>query len=95
MQFEWGPEKAKSNYNKHKVSFEEAVTVFYDPLSVTFHGPEHSVGERRFITIGFSSHDRLVIVSHSEREEAVRIISARRTTPRERKRHENQTKNES
>jgi uncharacterized DUF497 family protein len=93
MQFEWDPEKAKSNYNKHKVSFEEAVTVFYDPLSVTFDDPDHSVGERRFITIGSSSHDHSIVISHSEREEAVRIISARRATPRERKRHENQTKN--
>jgi uncharacterized DUF497 family protein len=95
MQFEWDPEKAKRNYKKHKVSFEEAVTVFYDALSATFDDPDHSVGERRFITVGFSSHDRLLVISHSERREVVRIISARRATPRERKRHENQTKNES
>jgi len=95
MQFEWDPEKAKRNYKKHKVSFEEAVTVFYDPLSATFDDPDHSVGERRFITVGFSSHDRLLVISHSERGEAVRIISARRATPRERKRHETQTKNRS
>jgi uncharacterized DUF497 family protein len=95
MHFEWDPEKAKRNYKKHKVSFEEAVTVFYDALSATFDDPDHSVGERRFITVGFSSHDRLLVISHSERREVVRIISARRATPRERKRHENQTKNES
>jgi hypothetical protein len=95
MQFEWDPEKAKRNYKKHKVSFEEAVTVFYDPLSATFDDPDHSVGERRLITVGFSSHDLLLVVSHSERGEAVRIISARRATPKERKRHENQTKNRS
>jgi len=93
MQFEWDPEKAKRNYKKHKVSFEEAVTVFYDPLSATFDDPDHSVGERRFLTIGFSSHKRLLVVSHSERGEAVRVISARRATPRERKRHENQKEN--
>jgi len=92
VEFEWDPEKAKRNYKKHRVSFEEAVTVFYDPLSATFADPDHSVGERRFITIGFSSRDRLLVVSHSERGEAVRIISARRATPRERKRHENETK---
>ncbi len=85
MQFEWDPEKAKRNYKKHNVSFEEAVTVFYDSLSVTFDDPDHSFGERRFITVGFSSHDRLLVVSHSERREAVRIINARRATPRERK----------
>jgi len=95
MQFEWDPEKAKRNYKKHKVSFEEAVTVLYDPLSTTFDDPDHSVGERRFITVGFSSHGRLLVISHSERGEAVRIISARRATQRERKRHENQTKNRS
>ena len=95
MRFEWDPEKAKRNYKKHKVSFEEAVTVFYDSLSVTFDDPDHSVDERRFITVGFSSHDRLLVISHLERGEAVRIISARRATPRERKRHESQAKNRS
>ena len=95
MQFEWDPEKAKRNYKKHKVSFEETVTVFYDPLSTTFDDPDHSVGDRRFITVGFSSHDGLLVISHSERGEAIRIISARRATPRERKRHENQKKNRS
>lgn len=95
MQFEWDPEKAKRNYKKHNVSFEEAVTVFYDSLSTTFDDPDHSVGERRFLTVGFSSHNRLLVISHSERGEAVRIISARRAPPGERKRHENQTKNRS
>ena len=95
MQFEWDPEKAKRNYKRHKVSFDEAVTVFYDSLSATFDDPDHSFGERRFITVGFSSHGRMLVISHSERGEAVRIISARRATPRERKRHENQTKNRS
>jgi hypothetical protein len=95
MRFEWDPEKAKRNYRNYKVSFEEAVTVFYDPLSATFDDPDHSVGEQRFITVGFSSHGRLLVVSHSERGESVRIISARRANARERKRHENQTKNRS
>jgi len=95
MRFEWDPEKAKRNYRKHKVSFEEAVTVFYDSLSATFDDPDHSVGEQRFITVGFCSHGRLLVVSHSERGECVRIISARRANARERKRHENQTKNRS
>ncbi len=91
MQFEWDPEKAKRNYKKHRVSFEEAVTVFYDPLSATFDDPDHSVREQRLITIGFSSRGRLLVVSYVERGGDLRIISARLTTAHERKRHENQT----
>jgi len=88
MQFEWDPEKAKRNYRKHGVSFEEAVTVFYDPLSATFDDPDHSAGEQRLITIGFSSRDRLIVISHAERGKTSRIISARRATAHERKKHE-------
>ncbi|MBI4525725.1 MAG: BrnT family toxin [Deltaproteobacteria bacterium] len=67
---------------------DEAVTVFYDALSATFDDAEHSVGERRFITIGYSSRRRLLVVSHTKRGNATRIISARRATAGERKRHE-------
>jgi hypothetical protein len=88
MQFEWDPGKAKRNLKKHGISFEEAVTVFYDPLSATFDDPDHSGEEPRFITIGFSSRGRLIIVAHAERGEALRIISARPATSRERKKHE-------
>lgn len=88
MKFEYDPEKAKRNLNKHKVSFDEAVTVFYDPFSATFNDPDHSVGEYRYVTIGFSSHDRLLIVSHTDRKETIRIINARVATAHERKRHE-------
>jgi uncharacterized protein len=88
MQFEWDPAKARQNLKKHRVSFEEAVAVFYDPLAATFDDLDHSVGERRLITIGFSARGRLLIVSHAERGEALRIISARRATPLERKKHE-------
>jgi len=91
MQFEWDPEKAKLNIRKHKVSFEEVVTVFYDPLSATFDDADHSIKEQRFITIGFSSQDRLLIVSHTERSTDLRIISTRRATAHERKKHENET----
>ena len=91
MKFEWNPEKAKLNFKKHKVHFEEAVTVFYDPLSATFDDADHSVREQRFITIGFSSQGRLLVVSHTERDAALRIISARRATAHERKKHENKT----
>ena len=93
MKFEWDPEKAKRNYKKHRVSFEEAVTVFYDPLSATFDDPDHSVGERRLITIGFSSRGSLLVVSYAERGKALRIISALLATAHERKRHEKQTRN--
>jgi len=66
MQFEWDRGKAKANLRKHRVSFDEAVTVFYDPLSATLDDPDHSVGEHRFITIGYSSRGRLLVVSHTE-----------------------------
>lgn len=88
MQFEWGREKAKKNYRKHKVSFDEAMAVFYDPLSATFDDPNHSVDEQRLITVGYSSRGRLLVVSHTERGKAIRIINARLATTQERKRHE-------
>ena len=88
MQFEWDRDKARRNLKKHGVTFDEAVTVFYDPLSATFDDPDHSVVERRLITIGFSALGRLIVVCHTERGSAVRVISARPATARERKRHE-------
>jgi hypothetical protein len=88
MQFEWDREKAKKNHRKHKVSFDEAVTVFYDPLSATFNDPDHSISEQRFVTVGYSSLGRLLVVSHTERGKRIRIISARPATAHERKRHE-------
>jgi uncharacterized DUF497 family protein len=90
MRFEWDPEKAKRNLTKHGVSFDEAVTAFYDPLSATFDDPDHSDEEQRYITIGFSSQGRLLVVGHTERGEIIRIISARRATAHERKKHEKQ-----
>jgi uncharacterized DUF497 family protein len=90
MQFEWDRDKAAANLKKHSVSFDEAVTVFYDPLSATLDDPDHSVGERRFITIGYSVRDRLLVVSYTERGAVLRLISARRATAKERKRHETQ-----
>ena len=88
MQFDWDRGKAERNRKKHRVSFDEAVTVFYDPLAATFDDPDHSVGERRLVTVGRSSRGRLLVVAHIDRGESVRIISARLTTARERKRHE-------
>jgi uncharacterized protein len=89
MRFEWDKNKEKMNIKKHAISFDEAVTVFYDPLSATFADPDHSVAENRFITIGYSSQGRLIVVSNTERGDAIRIINARSATPSERKRHEN------
>lgn len=88
MQFEWDREKAKKNLRKHKVSFEEAMTVFYEPLSATFGDPDHSDDEERLITIGYSSRSRLLVVSHTERGKIIRIINARPTTAHEREKHE-------
>jgi uncharacterized DUF497 family protein len=65
-----------------------AVTVFYDPLAATFDDPDHSLGEHRFLTVGYSSQGRLLVVCHTERRGAVRLINARRATAHERKRHE-------
>lgn len=70
------------------MSFDEAMTVFYDPLSATFNDPDHSIDEERFITISYSSHGRLLVVSHTERGKTICIISARSATAHERKRHE-------
>jgi hypothetical protein len=88
VRFEWDRKKASANVEKHGVTFDEAVTVFRDPLAATFDDPAHSRGERRFITIGYSGQGRLLVVCHTERRNAVRVISARRATPHERKRHE-------
>ena len=90
MRFEWDREKADSNLRKHGVSFEEAVTVFYDALATTLSDPEHSVGELRLVTFGYSSHDRLLVVAHSERGSRIRIISAREATAHEKRRYETQ-----
>ena len=87
-QFEWDKKKAAENQRKHRISFEEASTVFYDPLSATFDDPDHSIGEHRLITVGLSSRHRLLVVSYVERGKHLRIISARSATAHERKRHE-------
>lgn len=88
MRFEWNREKAVLNFKKHGISFDEAVSIFFDPLAATFDDPDHSLDERRLITIGYSSQDRLLVVCHTERSGSVRLISARRATKREKKRHE-------
>lgn len=77
MRFEWDPEKAEANLKKHGVTFQEAATVFGDPLAITFHDPDHSEEEERYLTFGLSLQNRLVVISHTERAGKTRIISAR------------------
>lgn len=77
MEFEWDNRKAKTNHLKHRVTFQEAASVFGDPLSITFPDPDHSINENRFITFGLSQHERLLVVAHTERNNRTRIISAR------------------
>ena len=88
MILEWDPEKAASNYSKHGVDFHEAGTVLDDPLSTTFPDPDHSLDEQRYLTIGSSLSGRILVVAHTDRGEAVRLISARPATPSERKFYE-------
>lgn len=88
MEFEWDTNKATANLKKHGVSFTEAATVFADPLSITFPDPDHSVGESRYITMGLSSSIKLLIVAHTDRDNYIRIISAREATRREKRFYE-------
>jgi uncharacterized DUF497 family protein len=84
MEFEWDPKKAAANKSKHGVTFHEAATVFGDPLAITFADPDHSVDEERYLTFGLSRFDRLLVVSHANRGDRIRIISARIMTRHER-----------
>lgn len=88
MEFEWNPQKAVGNAKKHKISFQEASTVFGDILAITFADPDHSVSEQRYITFGLSRYNRLLVVLHTDREGRTRIISARLMTRKERKIYE-------
>ena len=88
MEFEWDQNKAIANLQKHRVSFSEAATVFGDPLSVTFPDPDHSISESRFITIGLSTGGKVIILSHTDRGDNIRIISARKATRREQRFYE-------
>jgi uncharacterized protein len=84
----WDPARAKANVKRHRVSFEEAASVFLDPLALTFWDPDHSEEEHREITIGRSTRQRVLFVAHAAREGRVRMISARRATRREQKQYE-------
>jgi uncharacterized protein len=86
--FEWDAEKAAGNEEKHGLSFEEASTAFGDPLSITIDDPDHSEDEARCLLLGMTHTGRLVVVVHTDRDDAVRLISARLATPRERRSYE-------
>jgi len=88
VEYEWDPEKDRINREKHGVSFAEASTVFVDPLQVTVPDERHSIKEFRFRTIGYTATSRLVIVAHTDREERIRIMTAREATHRERRQYE-------
>lgn len=88
MEFEWDPDKAARNLAKHGVSFQEAATVFGDPLAITYFDPDHSHDEDRYLTFGHSSEGRLLVVSHTDRDPNNRIISARQAARKERQKYE-------
>ena len=88
MEFEWNGDKARANLSKHGVSFDEAKTVFDDPLYIDFYDPDHSDNEDRFIIIGQSQQGHLLVVSYAERRQKIRLISAREATRREKETYE-------
>lgn len=88
LSFEWDPQKAASNREKHRVSFEDAVGVFGDPLARIFDDPDHSVGEAREILVGHDARHRLLVVCFVQRSDRIRIFSARRATRQERQDYE-------
>jgi uncharacterized DUF497 family protein len=92
--YEWDREKARINLRSHRVAFEEAATVFLDPLAMTYADPDHSDDEDREITIGYSARQRLLFVCHCRRGDRQRLISAQRATRRERKQHEESSREE-
>lgn len=86
--FEWDENKERSNFSKHKISFAEEESIFSDTFSKTITDPDHSIGENRFIDIGMSDKNRVLVVVYTEREERIRIISVRKATKTERKMYE-------
>jgi len=91
-EFEWDAKKAGTNLTDHQVSFEEALTVFADPLAAIFDDPDHSAEERRELIIGRSTKQNLLVVGFTERRDRVRIVTARKVTARERQDYEQSTK---
>jgi hypothetical protein len=90
IEFEWDSAKARTNLRKHRVSFVEATSTFYDPLAITIFDPEHSRDEDRYITVGASSAGRLLMAAHTDRGGRIRIITARELTRREREAYEDE-----
>lgn len=88
MNFEWDPPKASANVKKHGITFDEAATVFLDPMALSGPDPDHSLDESRYISFGMSSLGHLLAVSHTYRPDGIRLISARRVTRAERKIYE-------
>ncbi len=88
MRFDWDAGKADVNLRKHGVSFDEASTAFFDGLSVTGRDPDHSIGEHRLVTFGLSYPGKLLVIAHVERDDVIRIISARKATRAERRVYE-------
>lgn len=88
LTFEWDEDKARANLKKHKVSFEEGKTIFNDPVLFTFPDEEHSENEERYINIGTSEKGRILVLTHTERQGKIRIISCRKATGRERRFYE-------
>jgi uncharacterized DUF497 family protein len=88
LAFEWDKQKAKINQRKHNISFEEASTVFDDPLAVNFDDPDHSTEENRYLIIGLSAQGKLLFISYTDRNHKIRLISARLVTPKERRSYE-------
>ena len=88
MKFEWDAKKAAANCKNHGISFEDASTVFGDPLAATIQDPVHSTDETRFVTIGMSAAQQLIVVVHTDRADRVRLISARSATRAEKKKYE-------
>ena len=86
--FEWDPKKAESNARKHGVTFEEASTAFGDPLSLLMSDADHSLNEERYLVLGMSNQQKLLVVAFAERPPRTRLISARRATAAERRRYE-------
>jgi uncharacterized DUF497 family protein len=88
IKFDWDPSKARRNSRKHRIDFDEASTVFADTLSITIPDPDHSEDEERWVTLGLSNRHRLLVVVHTEEDETIRLISARRADRLERRKYE-------
>jgi len=92
MKFEWNADKARRNQRKHRVSFSEALSVFKEVLSITYPDTDHSAEEDRFLIIGLSSSGNVLVISHTFRNDVVRIISARKATKKERSFYESEAR---